>query len=168
MTDQTIQSSARLRREAREATMAATELAARRSTIDEEIAEEKQRISRARVHAARRGESPAAASDVDTLGRLVAEKADLPERHYAARLEAAELHIAAEAAIVRELQPKLEKARADLEPLEDALREARARAEAQRGLVNELEGRASGAARRQRQHEMLLEKIEAEGVKPCG
>ena len=98
---------------------------------------------------------------------MLEEQDTLPERHFAAREEAALLGIAAETALVAELKPDIARARADLTPLEQAAAEAEAARRAQADHLSQLEGIASVARQRRARLEDLLEGIVAGGVVPA-
>lgn len=158
--------SAQLRAEADAATSTATALAERRGTVDRDIERVGEAIRAARLAAARAGtavEEAGAAERLELEG-LLEERDTLPERHHAARENAAMLGISAEAAVVREISPQVAQARSDLRPLEAAAAQAVAAVNAQAAHLAELEGVVSTARTRGRRHEQLLQSIEAEGI----
>jgi len=152
-----------LRREAQEAMEEVGRLARRLGSIDAEIQAERQRIAADRVGAARRGESVAAAGDRLTLEGLEAERVELPELHFAARLKTSATNIAAEEAVIAETVPQVEQAEKDLEPLVEALAEAQAAVDAQKAHLGQLRGVVSGARERRKRHEAMIVQVEAEG-----
>lgn len=154
------------RREVEEAMQEMHRCTVRMGVIDAEIEEERQAISRQRVAAAKRGESPVFAVDRVGLEGLQAERDELPELHFVTRIRAAAVHVALEKDVQEELAPRVEEARTELAPLEAAAAETQALADEAAQKLAQLEGAVLASQERSKMHEDLLRQIEAEGVKP--
>ncbi len=160
--------SADTRAAASAATNAATALADRRATIEQEIEDKQAEIVQLRINAARAGTpvGDAAATERAELDALLAERDTLPERHFAAQEEAAALYVQAESELMNETDPQIATAKVDLIPIEESFAAAQASLMAQRALVSQLEGVRSTAERRRRHNEQHLEAVERVGVRP--
>lgn len=165
MAEQT-KSIADLAREAQDAMQEADRLARRMGEIDAEIEEEKARISRDRIRAAKAGQRPFEAEDRLTLEGLQAEREDLPELHFAARLNAAAAHIALEQARIRQVEAKIPDAEEEYFGLADHAARAQQQADEAGRYLNGLQGQRSVARARSREQVKLLERVEQEGPKP--
>ena len=149
--------------EAREEAMRLTD---RLGSIDAEIGEEKQRITRARIQAARNGESLVEAAERSYLEELLQERDYLPEMHFAARIRSAAADLGVLQGRVRELSPRIQEERDKLEPLQQAASEAQEIAQEQEAVVLQLGASRTATLERAREVEKLLSEIEAEGPKP--
>ncbi len=154
-----------LRREAEAAMIEADRLARRVGSIDEEIEAEREEIASRRVAAAKRGDSPMAAANRDTLGELLEERDELPEQHFAARIRAAAAYIAVEDARLVELEGEIEEAENTLRPLSREARVASAKAAVAGNHLAQLEGAREATREAARRHQGLLLRIESEGVR---
>ncbi len=155
-----------LRREAEAAMHEATRLAHRMSSINDDIEAQQQTIREQRIAAAKRGDSPLAAMDTLGVEGLRAERDELPELHFAARLRAAALWIRAEEAQADELEPEISELEGELGPLTRAAQQAQARADEVEERLNELRGAVLYSRERSREQQRLLRRIEEEGPRP--
>ena len=151
---------------ASEALREAMRLADRFGSIDREIAHEKEKITNARIAAARNGESLVEAADRSYLEELLQERDYLPEMHFAARIRSAAAELGVLQARIRELSPRIQDERDKLEPLQQAASEAQEVAMEQERIVSQLGASRTVTLARAREVEKLLSQIEAEGLKP--
>lgn len=157
--------STQLRADAQAETQRATELARRRSEIDQEIRDKQEQIKAERLRLARNGAAIETPVLTDELNALLAEREDLPEAHYVARENAATLMIRAESTKMQELAPEIEAARDAHDQAEEFKKAAEAEAKEKEATLGSLRQGRYVAKERRKHSEHELEKLTQEGVR---
>jgi dihydroxyacetone kinase len=106
--------------------------------------------------------SPAALTD--ELDALLAEREDLPERHFAAREQTAVLWIRSESVRMEEIAPDIQAAQAAHGQAQEALEAAREAANERQAELGSLTQSRYIAKERRKAHEAELDKLAATGV----
>ena len=157
-----------LAREAQEAVARADRLARRLGSIREEIHQKREGVRHERVRAAKRGDDVLGAGDRDEVARLEEERDELPERLFAARLQAAGAHLRLEQHRAEEAEKRIPDARLEYDRLAAYAAEAEARAEEARARLVSLESEQRISLERRQAHVRLLERLEERGVQDAG
>jgi hypothetical protein len=106
--------------------------------------------------------SPAALTD--ELDALLAEREDLPERHFAAREQTAVLWIRSESVRMEGMAPEIQAAQVEHDQAEEALEAAKQEASEKNAALGSLTQSRYIAKERRKAHEQELDKIAQEGI----
>lgn len=166
MTETTPATSAQLKGQAQETTRDATALAERRSSIDQEIHALREEIKAERLRLARNGQDISTPTLDAELEALLAEREDLPERHFATLERAQGLHIQAEGAKIEELAQPIVDAKAEFDRAEEVRKAAEATAKEAEAKLGSLRQTRYVAKERRKHAEHELTKLADAGVRP--